>query len=46
MNGLTGIFGVIAGILSFFSIFNQLKIFNDLKAKVKQGMVKPQPDKA
>ena len=37
---------IIAGILSFFSIFNQLKIFNDLKAKVKQGMVKPQPDKA
>lgn len=32
---------IVAGILSFFSIFNQLKIFNDLKAKVKQGTVKP-----
>ena len=37
---------IIAGVLSFISIFNQLKIFNDLKAKVKQGVVKPQPDKA
>jgi len=37
---------IIAGTLSFISIFNQLKIFNDLKAKVKQGVVKPQPDKA
>ena len=36
---------IIAGMLSFLSIFNQLKIFNDLKAKVKQGAVKPQPDK-
>lgn len=37
---------IVAGILSFISIFNQLKIFNDLRAKVKQGVVKPQPDKA
>lgn len=33
---------IVAGILSFFSIFNQLKIFNDLKEKVKRGTVKPE----
>lgn len=36
---------IVAGVLSFFSIFNQLKIFNDLKAKVKRGTVKPIEDK-
>ncbi|MDP3792637.1 MAG: MFS transporter [bacterium] len=32
---------IVAGILSFFSIFNQLKIYKDLKEKVKRGTVKP-----
>ena len=36
---------IVAGVLSFFSIFNQLKIFSDLKAKVKRGTVKPVEDK-
>src|SRR3989344_7768909 len=36
---------VIAGILSFLSIFNQIKIFKDLKEKVKRGTVKPVEDK-
>ena len=33
---------IVAGVLSFFSIFNQMKIFNDLKEKVKRGTVKPE----
>jgi MFS family permease len=37
---------IIAGCLAFFSIFQQLKIYSDLKAKVARGVVKPQPDRA
>jgi MFS family permease len=37
---------IIAGCLAFFSIFQQLKIYRDLKAKVARGVVKPQPDHA
>jgi len=36
---------IVAGFLAFFGIFQQIKIFNDLKKKVKRGMVKPQPDR-
>lgn len=37
---------VVAGVLAFFSIFMQLKIYRDLKERVGHGQVKPQPDKA
>src|SRR3989344_3818955 len=36
---------IIAGCLAFFSIFQQLKIYRDLKEKVKRGTVKPVEDK-
>ncbi len=32
---------IFAGVLSFCSIFQQIKIYNDLKAKVPRGVVKP-----
>ena len=35
---------VIAGTLAFFSIFQQIKIYKDLKEKVKRGTVKPVED--
>ena len=37
---------IVAGILAVFGIFQQIKIYKDLKAKVGHGQVKPQPDKA
>ncbi|OGN07564.1 MAG: hypothetical protein A3B86_00520 [Candidatus Yanofskybacteria bacterium RIFCSPHIGHO2_02_FULL_38_22b] len=37
---------IAAGILAVFGILQQIKIYKDLKAKVDQGQVKPQPDKA
>ena len=37
---------IVAGILAVFGIFQQIKIYKDLKAKVGHGQVKPQPVKA
>jgi len=37
---------ILGGILAIFGSFQQLRIYKDLKAKVKQGVVKPQPDRA
>src|SRR3989338_215841 len=37
---------IASGILAVFGILQQIKIYKDLKAKVDQGQVKPQPDKA
>jgi len=36
---------LIGGVLAMFGSVQQIKIYKDLKAKVKQGVVKPQPSK-
>lgn len=37
---------LLGGILAIYGSFQQIRIYKDLKAKVKRGEVKPQPDKA
>ena len=37
---------IIGGILAVFGGVQQLRIFHDLKGKVRRGMVNPQPDKS
>lgn len=36
---------IVAGLLAFFSIFEQIRIYADLKQKVKSGVVKPSINK-